>query len=588
MTDQENYSLFHYSLEKDRLWEEFQARLISEFGIRTFGLIEIDELNEILWINKYFSDERVSPIFRQIGCDIHEEDHPFNVCFRERKPVRVNLTSAKENFRPFAWSYMKILQKKFLYLFPLVNREKCYSILIFDFSFQEKRDHLLKNKGESLHRLLLIFSKALYISREYSRYLTKYTQFKNFHTTGLTLSKMYLNNTQEIIRMSLLTLSGIIDANVFYLIVYNEKYRAMTVHALIKTLDRIDIHQSSFEVEDLEEISYLFVTLKPYFIDHNRLKFPRSMGFTGSKIMMLPSFSLESSRYAFALGRNSYKNFSADEIDVLDSYSELAKITIDNSYLYHKMTRQARLENEVEIARDIQMNLIPRTAPVSADYEFAGFMIPAREIGGDYYDFLQSPDGIDTISAIGDVSGKGIPAGMVMATAGTILHSVVRKKVSLRDMLFELNSHLYHSYKNSNVQRFMSLTLLKFYHGKNKVEYAGAGHGHILIYREKTNKVEVVPTGGMILGIVPEGTVESGSFRMEKGDILFLFTDGATESQDTKSEFYGESRLLTSFQNAVKKPPREILVKVYEDIIRFTNNHMQQDDITLLCVKKNA
>ncbi|HNI98568.1 MAG TPA: PP2C family protein-serine/threonine phosphatase, partial [Leptospiraceae bacterium] len=111
---------------------------------------------------------------------------------------------------------------------------------------------------------------------------------------------------------------------------------------------------------------------------------------------------------------------------------------------------------------------------------------------------------------------------------------------------------------------------------------------HILIYREKTNKVEVVPTGGMILGIVPEGTVESGSFRMEKGDILFLFTDGATESQDTKSEFYGESRLLTSFQNAVKKPPREILVKVYEDIIRFTNNHMQQDDITLLCVKKNA
>ena len=315
----------------------------------------------------------------------------------------------------------------------------------------------------------------------------------------------------------------------------------------------------------------------------------KNLGFTGKQILNLPSFTLEVNDYVFLLGRYSTILFTPDEVEVLAAYSELVKITIDNAFLYHKMAKQERLEKEVEIAKEIQQNLLPREMPLHPRYEFAGLMVPAREIGGDYYDILVSPNQNETLFAIGDVSGKGLPAGMVMVTARTIIHSVIRRLSELKEIVTELNSYLYYNSRNAATMRFMSLTLLKWALDSNEFEYCGSGHGNVLVYRAKTNTIDIIFTGGTVLGIMPDISeyYSDGKIELEIGDSILLYTDGVTESMNTRGDQLEETGLIASFKKHNKKRPAEILEGIYQDLKDFSVNvTSQHDDITMLIIKR--
>jgi serine phosphatase RsbU (regulator of sigma subunit) len=557
------------------------------FDVNKVGIYLHDTVNSCIRLKKYSAPSFLkSPLIKlYIGTNLLE--HPYIQAMMENKRIFVKFSDYEKNpkVQKMLGLISRTVQVNYSFVCPLIQHENKLGIISLDFQSEEEYHKFNDKIG-----MIDFFIKALCISinnfQIFNKYRSKYNQFHNLHSSGLTLNKLYMNNTQEIIKMTLLSMSGLVETEVNLLTVYDKKSREMTVYKFLKNIFTKEITLESVEETESELYIPHLQTTKPKLMSKNDAPVFKKFGFTGSQILVLPHFELSGLVYSFVLGKNSVRLFSPDEIEILTSYAELAKITIDNSFLYHGIAKQQRLEKEVEIARDIQNNLLPRETPEHPDYEFSGFMLPAREIGGDYYDFLPSPDGSETLVAIGDVSGKGIPAGMVMATARTIIHSIVRKKATLDEIVEELNSYIYNNYQNSVVLRFMTMTLLRIDHRKNEVEFKGGGHGNMLVYRTKYGDVKSIFTGGMVLGISQEIPDSGGVLKVEKGDVILLYTDGVTESMNKKGEQFEEERLIKSLGKNSKKSARQIVLSIYEEIQNHTNNASQNDDITLVAIKR--
>ena len=561
-------------------------RIIQEkLNISVCAYYSLNEDNHFLQLADYQVNLKTIRALTNMRISLEETENPIIKCFLNKQEQWVELKAYEEYGSRIYKILAKFRDSKYSFLYPIEFHDSTLGVFAVEF-LNEEEVQQFKKKISIYYFILKSFTYAIHNQSLHKRYKTKYEQFQNLHSSGLTLNKLYLNNTQEIIRMTLLTMSGLTDTNLNLLVVYNKKYQALTINKLIKDDYGIDLNHQNYSLEDYPEIMDYFQIKEPTLIERKKIPIAIEFGFTGTHALLLPSFELAGNIFSFILGRNSRKLFTNDEIEILYAYSDLVRITIDNSIMYHGLAKQERLEKEVEIATDIQINLLPREIPTHEEYEFSGFMIPAREIGGDYYDFLQSPDGRETLIAIGDVSGKGIPAGMVMATARTIIHSIVRKKAPFTEILKELNAYLYHNYKNSMVTRFMSLILLKIQTQKKYIQFLGGGHGNLMIYRNQKKKVEIVESGGMVLGISQEIPDSKGKITLKSGDCLLLYTDGVTEAQNSKMELFEEERLKQSFMEHAKKYSKEILTSIYEDIKKFTKNAPQNDDITLVCIKK--
>jgi serine phosphatase RsbU (regulator of sigma subunit)/predicted RNA-binding Zn-ribbon protein involved in translation (DUF1610 family) len=578
-------SIFDSNLNLNELCDKTLSIFKTKFGIDKSGFLVHEPVNQFFKVEKYIGDIQRESVLTKLKTNSEDSSHPFTECAKKEKPV-LRILSEKSRFDT---TYKKITNGTVCQiLIPIVYKSTPLGIIAFDFNDLK----IAKEKFEQVEIFQLISNQiavALYHTIIFNKSNTKYRQFVNLHSSGLTLNKHYLNNTLEIIKMSLLTISGLVDTDVNILFIYNRKFKVITSHKLIRTIDSLDLSQDSIVVENYEEYKSFFNKQGPTLLATESEPLAKKLGFTGKQILNLPSFTLEVNDYVFLLGRYSTLLFTPDEVEVLTAYSELVKITIDNAFLYHKMAKQERLEKEVEIAKEIQQNLLPREMPLHPRYEFAGLMVPAREIGGDYYDILVSPNQNETLFAIGDVSGKGLPAGMVMVTARTIIHSVIRRLSELREIVTELNSYLYYNSRNAATMRFMSLTLLKWALDSNQFQYCGSGHGNLLVYRAKTNTIEVIFTGGTILGIMPDISefYSEGIIDLEIGDSILMYTDGVTESMNTRGEQLEEEGLLSSFKkhNAVK--PAEILDGIYTDIKNFAVNvTSQHDDITMLIIKR--
>lgn len=577
--------LFDVDVDSDFILKTTIRLIIDKLEVPYCGFYAFNTSYSFLQLADYQGKKaNVRPLTR-IRIDLSDGEHPLVQSILTREAIFIKHEDFKNKYNRFYNIFLKLSEAKFSYCVPIFFKDTTLGIFVLDFLDEESFKEF-ESKISLFHFIQASFEFAWHNQLLHNRYKTKYNQFQNLHSSGLTLNKLYLNNTQEIIRMTLLTMSGLTDTDINLLIVYNHKFQALTIHRLWKDESTLDLTQSTVPLEDIPEFQDVLNEKDPKLFLRKDFPIASRFGFNGLQALLLPGFELAGNKFSFVLGRNSRRLFSQDEVDILYAYSDLVRITIDNSLLYHGITKQERLEKEVEIATDIQLNLLPREVPKHKDYEFSGFMIPAREIGGDYYDFLQSPNGEETLIAIGDVSGKGIPAGMVMATARTIIHSIIRKKISLDEILIELNSYLYHNYKHSVITRFMSVSLLCINHENNRLDYRGGGHGNFLLYRTKTNSVEIIPTGGMVLGIAPEIPLSKGYIELDKGDCVLLYTDGATESQNRKGDMLEETGLLQSYQKNVHKNSRELLLSIYEDIKNFAGSNPQNDDITLVCIKR--
>jgi len=247
-----------------------------------------------------------------------------------------------------------------------------------------------------------------------------------------------------------------------------------------------------------------------------------------------------------------------------------------------KKARDA-LWSEMELAKRIQTALLPHKEKIKG-YEIASAMIPAIEVGGDYYDIVETSNGNKWI-AMGDVSGHGVDSGLIMMMAQTSIVSVVNnsKDCSPSTVLQSVNSVLRDNITRLGSDHYMTMMAIRF--NDKEMTFAGK-HQDIIIYRSAFNKTEVIPTKGTWLGIADDISkyLIDNSVKIDENDVILLFTDGITEATNENGEMYGQERLEQALNHYADLPIGKLLEKIVNEVKEFQEE--QLDDMTLVVIKK--
>ncbi len=241
-------------------------------------------------------------------------------------------------------------------------------------------------------------------------------------------------------------------------------------------------------------------------------------------------------------------------------------------------SREAKIKNELATATAIQDNMLAEVFPVTDRYEIYAIMSPAREVGGDFYDFFNLDDDHVAI-VIGDVSDKGVPSALLMALGGSIMRSYGELGYSPSHIFKETNRRLCQGNKEGMfITAFFGVVDLK----TGAVVYANAGHCAPIIRRADGSVEYLKMEANLFLGSIEGIEYIDQHMQLNQGDKLLLYTDGVTEAMNTGEEFYGKSRLKEIFKNNNKNNAKESVEVLFDDIKEFTAEAEQSDDITML------
>jgi phosphoserine phosphatase RsbU/P len=277
--------------------------------------------------------------------------------------------------------------------------------------------------------------------------------------------------------------------------------------------------------------------------------------------------------------------FSERDVELLGAFSDQAALAINNAQLLKADRQRERMDQELRIANQIQRKLLPRKIPQLPGIEIHGSMHPAKEVGGDYYDVVPSPDGKSLFLCMGDVSGKGVPAGLVMASCRSALRTLAERVRSTKEIVLSLNRLLC---DDLDQEMFISFVLFRYDVQTGVMEYTGAGHEHIIIWRNATRSVDVLKTGGMALGITTrmEEGVHEKTLTLGINDAMVLYTDGVTEAVNEKNEQYTLERLVDAVKKGGHLPPKHALQAILGEVLRWQGRAPARDDATLLVVRR--
>ncbi len=270
-----------------------------------------------------------------------------------------------------------------------------------------------------------------------------------------------------------------------------------------------------------------------------------------------------------------------DEIGVIGHFFN--EITQNLERISHDLTEHKRISKELDVAHQIQQNLLPKAAPQIPDLDIVAKTKPAEEIGGDSFDFMETEENL--FFYIGDVTGHGVPAGLVMIMVDTLLDTFIDKGMNTKDVLINTNKYLE---PKLSATMFMTMVMFRWEKKTEKLFYCGAGHEHVIIFRQKTGTCDVFPSGGIALGMVPDNTalLKETEIRFEKGDTLVLYTDGVSEGENPRGELYGLKRIQEITQKYGRLETSSLLFEeISKHFSNFLEGHIQDDDMSLMILK---
>src|SRR5213596_2897442 len=278
--------------------------------------------------------------------------------------------------------------------------------------------------------------------------------------------------------------------------------------------------------------------------------------------------------------------FSQGDFVVFKSIAEQSAFALYNAIIYSEANEKKRLDHDLEIARDIQRVLLPAEPPSVNGFEISGLNIPARQVSGDYFDYIKIDDERLGV-AIADVSGKGIPASLIMAICRSVLRSQAIGNPSPADVLQKVNRQLYPDIKED---MFISMAYLVLDHVRGGVTLARAGHDAPLLYRQKSQNVTPLKTPGMVVGIdsgdVFDRLTTDVAVPLGRNDCILLYTDGITEALDNEGNEFGLERTIGSVQSSAKEGAQAVVTRLIDDLRNFVGSTPQNDDITMIAIRK--
>ena len=287
-----------------------------------------------------------------------------------------------------------------------------------------------------------------------------------------------------------------------------------------------------------------------------------------------------------ALAGHGNRPFDDKSLAVFRTIAEQSAFALYNEAIYLAAGQKKLLDRDLEIARDIQRVLFPDADPVFAGYDISGLSLAAGQLSGDYFDFI--PLGSDRLAVvIADVSGKGVPASLIMAMCRGVLRREALDATMPGDVLRRVNSLLYPDIKED---MFISMAYAILDGPDGKFSLARAGHDAPLLYRAASRKVETLNPKGMALGIdsgeVFNRVCADLGLVLEPGDCILLYTDGATEALNADGVEYGVDRLAQALEAGAAQGAAAVLRHVAEDVQAFTGRESKQDDFTLIAISK--
>jgi serine phosphatase RsbU (regulator of sigma subunit)/anti-sigma regulatory factor (Ser/Thr protein kinase)/transposase len=279
-------------------------------------------------------------------------------------------------------------------------------------------------------------------------------------------------------------------------------------------------------------------------------------------------------------------------VEGADEFSEIARAFNEMTSKFKKaqenVVEQERLQKEMQVAQEIQHALLPRKFPDIEGYDISTVYRAAKDVGGDYFDFVQIDENILGI-IVADVSGKGVPGSLVMTMIRTALRLEARGNYSPVDILSRVNLFV-----TDDVKRGMFITIffITLDSARRNISYASAGHNPMILYRKDSDSCYFLNTRGMPLGIaLPEGvsfeeSLEFDRLQLKKDDMLLVYTDGITEAMNKVGEQFGNERLVAFIKANAELAPEEFTQKLDAELARFTGGAPQNDDITLVVIKE--
>lgn len=275
--------------------------------------------------------------------------------------------------------------------------------------------------------------------------------------------------------------------------------------------------------------------------------------------------------------------FNETQLQMLTLIAGVATIRIDNARLLEVQVEQKRLANELAVASEIQLQLHPANPPKIAGYDLMGVSFPCYEVGGDYYDFIERKGGRYCI-ALGDVSGKGTGAALLMSS----LHAAVRAHTTTESTAPEVVSHInQYIYDNTPTNRYITFFYSELDPKSNELRYVNAGHNAPMLIRA-SGEVERLDVGGFPVGIMPFANYSEASVTMGEGDIMVVYSDGVTESVNEAGDEFGEEMLIEVIRNNAARTAAGIRDRIDEALTRFVGKAKTVDDLTLVIVKRNG
>ena len=287
-----------------------------------------------------------------------------------------------------------------------------------------------------------------------------------------------------------------------------------------------------------------------------------------------------------ALSNGPDNSFSPGGIELFRAIAEQSAFALYNQAVYKDAGEKCLLDHDLEIAREVQKILLPSNPPKVPGYQISGTNIPARALSGDYFDYLSIDENHLGI-AIADVSGKGIPASLIMALCRSALRSQASTNSSPSEVLHKVNRQLYPDMRED---MFISMAYVIIDQRTNEALLARAGHDAPLFYHAHDESIERLNPKGMAVGIdsgeVFDRFCNDFSFRFEQGDCLLHYTDGVTEALNANGLEFGMDRLMKCLKESATDSSENLLKRLTEDIRNFVNNQPQHDDITLIAIRK--
>ncbi|MFC1705209.1 SpoIIE family protein phosphatase [Planctomycetota bacterium] len=277
-------------------------------------------------------------------------------------------------------------------------------------------------------------------------------------------------------------------------------------------------------------------------------------------------------------------HFGRDELELVTAIAGISALALENARLFLEAAERERLRYELQLATGIQQRLLPRVAPRVPGLSVHGRMRPAKELGGDLYDFVSFPDGSLHIF-VGDVSGKGVGASLIMAMARSYFRPLTRTQTSARLLVAEMNRLLFN---DTNREIFMSAIYLRWDGPGTRLVYCGAGQEQLVIYRAATSTCELVPAGGLALAVVDEAEeyLEEKEVELSVGDAVVLYSDGVSEARSPAGDFFGREGIAEAVAREGSRPDAEGLVTgVMDAVTDYMSGTEQHDDMTVVALK---